>query len=108
MGDIQKFIHHIFVCTNERKEGHPRGSCSQRNSEAVLKAFKKELIVQKLKGDARAQSAGCLDACEQGVVVVVYPENVWYGKVTPEDVPEIVESHFKQGRPVKRLLIPGK
>ena len=52
----------------------------------------------------RANVAGCLDACAQGVAVVVYPEGVWYGGVTVADVPEIVESHLIGGRPVERLV----
>ena len=100
--------HHIFVCTNERPESHPRGSCLRCGSGEVLQAFKKELLIQKLVPDVRAQKAGCLDTCEQGPSVVVYPDNIWYSKVKSEDVPEIVESHIKNGIPVKRLLMEGK
>jgi len=53
----------------------------------------------------RANEAGCLDQCEHGVTVVVYPEGVWYGGVTPADVPEIVEQHLQGGVPVERLRI---
>jgi (2Fe-2S) ferredoxin len=71
----------------------------------VRSAFKAELHKRGLKGLARANGSGCLDACEDGPTVVVYPEGVWYGKVKPEDVPEIVESHLVGGRPVERLRI---
>ena len=54
----------------------------------------------------RANAAGCLDACERGVSVVVYPDNVWYGGVTVNDVAEIIEDHLMGGRPVQRLLMP--
>lgn len=53
----------------------------------------------------RAQRAGCLDACEHGPSVVVYPEGVFYGGVKPEHVDEIVEQHLIQDRPVERLII---
>ena len=53
----------------------------------------------------RSNAAGCLDACERGVSVVVYPDNVWYGGVTVADVKEIVEEHLIGGRPVERLLM---
>lgn len=100
-----RFRHHVFVCENRRDPSDPRGCCSARGGEAVREALKHELKRRGLKGAARANAAGCLDACEHGAVVVVYPEGVWYGGVTPEDVPEIVESHLVGGRPVERLRI---
>jgi len=54
----------------------------------------------------RANKSGCLDQCELGPTVVVYPEAIWYGQVRPEDVDEIIESHIVGGRPVQRLVIP--
>ena len=53
----------------------------------------------------RANKAGCIDQCEHGPNVVVYPEAVWYGGVKPEDVAEIVESHIVGGVPVRRLRL---
>ena len=53
----------------------------------------------------RINKAGCLDQCEHGPVVVVYPEAVWYGNVQPEDAAAIVEEHLAGGRPVERLRI---
>lgn len=104
----KKLKHHIFVCTNERPEGHPRGCCKAQNSEALIQFFKEELSRAGMAGDVRAQRSGCLDVCEFGPAVVVYPESAWYGNVKPEDVPEIVRSHLVEGKPVSRLLIPGK
>lgn len=99
---------HIFVCTNEREAGHPRGCCKTKNSEAVLEQFKKEVIKAGFKGRVRAQKAGCLDTCENGPSVVIYPDGTWYGNVQPEDVAEIVDQHLKKHEPVKRLLMPGR
>ena len=96
---------HVFVCTNQRPDGHPRGCCHSKNSEAMLQAFKQEVSKTGLGKTVRAQKSGCLDACEQGPAVVVYPEGVWYGKVAPQDVPEIVRSHLVEGQPVERLRI---
>lgn len=93
---------------NERPPEHPRGSCKPKGAEEVLQAFKTEVADAGLASDIRAQKAGCLDTCEYGVSVVVYPDNIWYGSVTPKDVREIVESHLAQGNPVQRLRIPGK
>lgn len=105
---FKKLSRHVFVCTNERAPDAPRGCCKGRGSEAVLAAFKDELAKSGLKGSVRAQKSGCLDTCEAGPAVVVYPDNVWYGPVSPADVAEIVTSHIRDGIPVERLKIPGK
>jgi (2Fe-2S) ferredoxin len=98
------FERHIFVCTNERASDHPRGSCKAKGSEAVREELKHAIKQHGLKGIVRPNSAGCLDQCEHGVSVVVYPEQVWYGGVTVGDVKELVEEHVINGRVVKRLL----
>ena len=67
--------------------------------------LKQEIKQRGLRGTVRANQSGCLDACEFGPSVVVYPEGIWYGRVTPEDVPEILESHLIGGKPVERLRI---
>ena len=100
-----RFRHHVFVCENRRPEDDPRGCCGAKGSEAVRAAFKEEVARRGLKGQVRANGAGCLDACATGPTVVVYPEGVWYGGVTAADVPEIVESHLVNGRPVERLRL---
>ena len=98
-----RFRHHLFICENRRAEDAPRGSCAARGGEAVKQAFKAELARRGLSAEIRANSAGCLDLCEQGPVVVVYPEGTWYVGVGPEDVAEIVEQHLVGGVPVERL-----
>lgn len=100
---MPRFERHIFVCQNERAADDPRGCCSAKGSAAVLEAFKK--LTHPLKGKVRTNKAGCLDACATGVTVVVYPEAVWYGHVTVDDVPEIFEKHIVGGVPVARLRI---
>jgi (2Fe-2S) ferredoxin len=96
---------HVFICLNQRPPDHSRGDCSALGSEAVLERFKELVKERKLKPRIRTQKAGCLDTCELGVSVVVYPEAVWYGRVTVEDVDEIVESHLVNGVPVERLRV---
>jgi len=96
---------HIFICTNRRDPANPKGCCASKGAEKVREAFKKAVFEENLQATMRANAAGCLDQCEHGVTVVVYPEQVWYGKVTPEDVSEIVSSHLKGGVPVERLRI---
>ena len=103
---MAKFQRHVFVCINERGPDDPRGSCKARGSEAVLSAFKEQLVDAGFKRIVRPNKAGCLDQCAHGVCVVVYPDAVWYGGVTPGDVGEIIASHLVGGVPVQRLLIP--
>ena len=102
---MPKFEKHIFVCGNQRPEGHPRGCCDPAGQAELQKKFKKKLAECGLKGRVRANQSGCLDQCEHGPNIVVYPEAVWYGGVTVDDVDEIVESHILGGKPVERLLM---
>lgn len=95
---------HLFICTNRRPDGSPKGCCASKGSEELRLAFKKELDAQNVTG-CRANSAGCLDACERGMSMVVYPEGVWYGPVTKDDVKEIVSSHIVGGKPEERLVM---
>jgi (2Fe-2S) ferredoxin len=98
---------HVFICTNDRPGDDARGSCTARGAEAVREAFKQKLKERGLKSQVRANASGCLDNCAAGVAVVVYPEAVWYQKVTAADVDEIIESHLIGGRPVERLRWPA-
>jgi (2Fe-2S) ferredoxin len=95
---------HAFLCTNRRPDGHPRGSCATKGSESLrdyLKARAKELGLS----DVRINSAGCLDRCELGPTMVIYPEGVWYHFQTREDVDEILRTHLIEGGRVARLLL---
>jgi (2Fe-2S) ferredoxin len=105
---INRFDIHVFVCENRRPEGHPRGCCASKNSVEFRDTLKKKAKAAGLNSRVRVNSAGCLDACEFGVTMVVYPEGVWYGGLTVEDIDELIESHFRQGVPVQRLLIKDK
>ena len=100
------FEKHVFICVNRRDPGNPKGSCAEKGGEAVRDEFKRQLHERGVKGKMRANAAGCLDQCEHGPMVVVYPEGVWYGRVRVEDVGEILESHIVGGRPVERLMLP--
>lgn len=105
---VPSFDRHVFVCINERTPNHPRGCCKERGGPAVRDKLKKELSRAGLAGKVRANNAGCLDQCEHGVTVVVYPEQVWYGGVTVDDVAEIVDSHLVRGEFVTRLMLPDQ
>jgi (2Fe-2S) ferredoxin len=102
---MKRFEKHIFICENKRPEGHPRGCCSEKNSPDIKELFKKRIKDLGLNANVRANSAGCLDACEYGVTIVVYPEQIWYGKVTVNDVEEIIQQHLIKNIPVERLKI---
>ena len=102
---MPKFERHIFICGNQRPEGHPRGCCDPQGTAELQKTFKKKLAERGLRGRVRANQSGCLDQCEHGPNLVIYPEGAWYGRVTLEDVDEIIDSHIVNGNPVERLLM---
>jgi (2Fe-2S) ferredoxin len=105
---VPPFDKHLFICCNRREPGNPKGSCDPTGSEALQKAFKKALGERGLSKRIRANKSGCLDQCEFGPTVVVYPDAVWYSKVTEADVDEIIDEHIVGGRPVTRLLLPER
>ena len=102
---MKRFDKHIFVCENKRPDGHPRGCCADKNSAQIRNEFKKRIKELGLITSVRANAAGCLDACEYGVTVVVYPEQIWYGDVNINEVEEIIQEHVVRNNPVDRLKI---
>lgn len=100
------FERHVFFCCNQRTEGD-RASCENHGATALRDYCKQR--VKKLglagNGKVRVNQAGCLDRCEQGPVMVVYPEGVWYRYQSQADVDAIVEEHLLGARPVQRLQI---
>jgi (2Fe-2S) ferredoxin len=102
---MSKFKHHIFICCNQRPEGHPRGCCSPDGSAHMQEVFKRKLAEYGVRAGVRANKSGCLDQCEHGPTVVVYPEAIWYGGVTEADVDQIVQEHIRDGHPVARLML---
>ncbi|MBF0246496.1 MAG: (2Fe-2S) ferredoxin domain-containing protein [Alphaproteobacteria bacterium] len=98
---------HVFVCTQHRPEGHPRGSCAQVNSPAVMEAFLAAFQEHDLWGVHKLAQTSCIGPCANGPSVLVYPESTMYVGVKPEDVREIVEKHLKGGEVVERLKAPA-
>ncbi len=95
---------HVFCCVNRRPDGHPRGCCAAKGAVRLrnyLKARAKELGLD----DVRINAAGCLDRCALGPTLVVYPEGVWYGYETVEDLEEILQRHLIAGERVERLML---
>jgi len=95
---------HVFCCVNERPAGHPRGCCKAKGSERLrnyMKARAKEFGLD----DVRINQSLCLDRCELGPTMVIYPEGVWYSYRTPADVDEILRVHVRDGGRVQRLML---
>ena len=101
---------HIFVCMNRRDPSDPRGCCADKGSEAIRDYFKKAVKARGVPGRVRVNQAGCLDQCQFGPSVVIYPAGIWYTVRTTEEVDEIVETHLLRGKPVERLRMgaPGR
>lgn len=102
------YKYHVFFCLNQREPDAERPSCGRRcDAEKMLDHTKKR--VKKLglagPGNVRINKAGCLDRCEQGPAIVVYPQGTWYTYFDEADLDEIVDSHLKEGKIVERLLI---
>jgi (2Fe-2S) ferredoxin len=98
------YEHHIFMCTNVRPEGHPRGCCAAGGSEK-LRGYAREKARQLGIENIRCNAAGCLDRCELGPNLVIYPGGVWYHYETTADIDEILEVHVKNGGRVERLML---
>lgn len=98
---------HVFCCTNRRPAGHPRGCCAERDGEALRDHMKSRAKDLGLKG-VRINSAGCLDRCELGPTLVIYPEGVWYSVPTKADIDEVLETHMVKGQRVERLMLQTK
>jgi (2Fe-2S) ferredoxin len=101
------YARHVFCCENKRPDGHARGCCQDKGATKLrnyLKARVKELGVP----GVRINSAGCLDRCELGPTLVIYPEGVWYHYRTLADAEEILQAHLVDGGRVPRLMLrPG-
>ena len=98
------FSHHVFCCTNERPPGHKRGCCKDKNAEMLRNYFKARAKEKGVEG-IRVNNAGCLDRCELGPVLVIYPQGVWYTAATTADIDEIIDTHLIGGTVVERLVL---
>jgi len=95
---------HMFFCINEREDGVCCGEHDAREIRGYAKQRAKELGIAG-QGGVRVNTAGCLDRCSEGPVIVIYPEGIWYTYETREDVDEIIDEHLVNGRIVARLRI---
>ncbi len=96
---------HIFICTNQRAPEATRKSCGEAHGLEIVSALKNKLKEKNLSIKVRAQKSGCLDICDFGQTIVVYPEGVFYVGVEVADIDEIIEEHIINNRPVQRLIL---
>lgn len=99
------YQHHVFFCCNQRGDGE---TCCNNLGATAAQTYAKDRVGQlklKGKGKVRINRAGCMDRCDEGPIVVVYPEEIWYHYVDLEDIEEIIQEHLVHGRPVERLKI---
>jgi (2Fe-2S) ferredoxin len=99
---------YILICVNVMPEDHPLGCCTARGSFEIVERFQEAARAAESDGAARirVETSGCFGRCENGPVMVVYPEGIWYGGVRPEDVRRIVREHLVGGEPVEDLRLP--
>ncbi|HEY0834177.1 MAG TPA: (2Fe-2S) ferredoxin domain-containing protein [Azospirillum sp.] len=100
----QVFKHHVFGCAQQRPPGHPKGSCAARGAHPLLQRLD-QIVQARGLADVGMAWTGCLGFCQAGPLMVVYPEGIWYRPETEEDIEEIVQSHFVDGKPVERLIM---
>ncbi len=99
---------HVFCCTNQREPGHVRGCCRDKGAADLRDYMKSRAKDMKLRR-VRINLSGCLDRCELGPTMVIYPEGVWYSYQTEADVDEILVRHLRDGERVERLMLtPGQ
>jgi (2Fe-2S) ferredoxin/predicted O-methyltransferase YrrM len=98
---MEPFRFHLFVCTQQKPEGVT--SCPASGSYAVLDAFHRELQSRARLDEVQVTTCGCMGLCDEGPVVVVYPEGTWYHRVQAADVPEILDAHLRMNKPLERL-----
>ena len=98
------FKYHVFCCGQSRPAGHPRGSCSERGAQPLWEKLYNRFQTE-MRPDLSVTMTGCLGFCKYGPLMVVYPEGIWYSPKTPEDIDEIFQSHFIDGKPVERLTV---
>ena len=89
----QPYNRQIFICINNRQGVSP--SCGFSGSEEVVEELKKACKELNLKGKIRVAKSGCLDLCPFGPNMMIWPDGLWYMKVTKENIPEIIATYLK-------------
>lgn len=99
------FQHHVFFCLNQRDNG--TACCMDHGAEAMFNHMKSRIKSLELNGQGkvRINRAGCLDRCDQGPIMVIYPQAIWYTFIDETDIDEIIDSHIVNGEIVERLVV---
>jgi Ferredoxin len=100
--------YHVFICAQQRPENHPRGSCSQKGAGKLMNKFSQAIMSKKLMDKVQIVATGCIGPCQAGANVLVYPEATMYSLVDENDVNEIVDQHFIEGKPVEAKFAPSE
>jgi (2Fe-2S) ferredoxin len=105
MSDTSFYQHHVFFCINARDDG--RACCADRGAKEAQAHAKQRMKQLNMNGQGkvRINKAGCLDRCEEGPVMVIYPQGTWYTYVDKEDIDDIIDTHLVGGQIVDRLKI---
>jgi (2Fe-2S) ferredoxin len=101
---MEKPKHHIFVCTSSRLTGENKGFCVQQGGKDILAEFVEEIQDRDLSSEVMVTNTGCFGICSMGPIVMIYPDKIWYGKVTVDDVEEIMDA-LEEDSVVDRLII---
>ena len=96
---------HIFICENKRPDGAPKASCANDGASDIRSAMKQRLIELGLNKKYRVNKAGCLGKCGLGPTMVIYPAGIWYGRITMDDIEEIIEKSILNDEVIDRLDI---
>lgn len=99
-----RYDFHLFICQNQRPEGHKFGCCLSKGSDKILTYLKnrvKELGLTKIC----VTKSGCLGLCDKGPAVVIYPEGTWYSIKSLEDAERVLQQHLRQHQKVNDLEI---
>lgn len=101
---MDKPKHHIFVCSSSRLNGEIKGFCAANEGLEILENVVEEVQDRELDSEVMVTNTGCLGMCSMGPIVIIYPEGTWYGKVSADDVEEIMDA-LEEGATVERLLL---
>ena len=99
---------HVFICSQQRPAGHPRGSCGEKGAATLMPAFSHGVMKYNLANKVSLVATGCLGPCQAGASVLVYPGNVLYANVTEADVDTIIQQHLISGTPVAAQFAPAE
>jgi (2Fe-2S) ferredoxin len=102
---MEKPKHHILVCGSFRAGGEPKGVCHRKDSNSLIGYLQSELADRDMS-DVQVSSTGCLNICEKGPVMIVYPEAWWYGEITEDKIDDILDA-LQEGQPAESLLLMG-